>query len=177
MPPYEPDPFPPNLCKKNGEKIRLLGLNFNFLNMVHILVPQSMGNSISCPYWHSKLKKQFCRLDHYVSKEPFLVSLRHICMLRLAPFSLLFRIEFHARLTIDLATLQNTFFEDTHGTGKIEGFPPEMSSMKNPGRSPRLLRLRCCCSIHCKTLVALLLSLISSFKSPAAGLAPKNEKE
>ena len=165
MPPYEPNPFPPNLCKKNGEKIRLLGLNFNFLNMVHILVPQSMGNSISCPYWHSKLKKQFCRLDHYVSKEPFLVSLRHICMLRLAPFSLLFRIEFHARLTIDLATAPEFFYffeETTHG-GKIEDgvgppTPPEMSSMKNPEReepADRLARFLCC-SIHCKTLLVAL---------------------
>ena len=99
-----------------------LGWISNF--WTHFRCCQSMGNSISCPYWHSKLKKQFCRLDHYVRyvRTPsfFLgFSLRHICMLPLAPFSLLFRIEFHARLTIDLAIALEFysfflfFFEDS----------------------------------------------------------------
>ena len=57
QPPYEPpNPFQPNFWKAKFK-----------------IISQSMENSISCPYWHSKFEgeRQFCRLDHYVSKEPY----------------------------------------------------------------------------------------------------------
>ena len=151
QPPYEPpNPFQPNFWKAKFK-----------------IISQSMENSISCPYWHSKFEgeRQFCRLDHYVSKEPYSTLIKaHLYATTRALFLVIpNRISRQADDWSGNCTRIFYFFEETTHGGKIEDgvgppTPPEMSSMKNPEReepADRLARFLCC-SIHCKTLLVAL---------------------